>query len=516
MKKITYLAVAAIAALSSCSSDGALNGGTSPFGGTMEFTATTEGDVTSRSTLLGKTPSWEVGDAISINGTDYTAASAGTSTTFSGNTVAKVDDKYKAYFPKTMYSNSGISLPASYTYADSKYNMPMYAESTDNNLAFKNLTGVIALTVPSTEMTTVKTITVTSDQHLSGACTINYNSGAPTITWTNTTATDAENTLTIDCGEGVSATTFYIPVPAGSHKIAFTVTDGSATKTMTAKSAISIARNKLYTLNFEGTMGTTKANINGTQTDVTWMKIGGTKWATMNVGATTVASSPETCYGDYYAWGEVKPYATNVPRDATTTTSITSWSSETTWGGTTGTKSGYNWTNYCNSSSFSVWSTEPYDGNSKVLTSAYDAATANWGSGWRTPTKADFEALQNACTGSTSYCTPTTVSTNQSITAGGVYWLNGTNLTIDGTTYGVKGILYVDKTDTSKRVFFPAAGICGGTQFYYGGSDGGYWSSSLYTSNTDSAYILYFISSRVFPSYREYRYFGFSVRPVSE
>lgn len=41
-----------------------------------------------------------------------------------------------------------------------------------------------------------------------------------------------------------------------------------------------------------------------------YVEIGGKKWATMNVGATTVAGSPETAYGDYYAWGETVTYYT--------------------------------------------------------------------------------------------------------------------------------------------------------------------------------------------------------------
>lgn len=43
-----------------------------------------------------------------------------------------------------------------------------------------------------------------------------------------------------------------------------------------------------------------------------YVEIGGKKWATMNVGATTVAGSPETTYGDYYTWGETGTYYTKV------------------------------------------------------------------------------------------------------------------------------------------------------------------------------------------------------------
>lgn len=55
-----------------------------------------------------------------------------------------------------------------------------------------------------------------------------------------------------------------------------------------------------------------------------YVEIGGKKWATMNVGATTVAGSPETAYGDYYAWGEKVTYYTKVDFTKTSGTSI-SW-----------------------------------------------------------------------------------------------------------------------------------------------------------------------------------------------
>ena len=247
-----------------------------------------------------------------------------------------------------------------------------------------------------------------------------------------------------------------------------------------------------------------------------FVEIGGVKWATMNLGATTVAADAATCYGDYYAWGELKPYATGVPRSSDTGSgTITSWSEETSWGGTTGTKNNYNWTNYCGSSSFIEWSDAPYDETSKLLTSTHDAATANWGADWRMATSAEFAALRNACTGDTGTAdsTPTEKSDGSSITSGGVYWLSEAGLTIDGVTYGVKGMLFVDKEDTGKRVFFPAAGFCYEYGYNYGGSVGSYWSSSLST-DSDKACFMQLLNTEVSPADTENRYCGLMVRPV--
>ena len=77
----------------------------------------------------------------------------------------------------------------------------------------------------------------------------------------------------------------------------------------------------------------------------------GLKWATCNVGAI----KPEE-YGDYYAWGEIKP------------------------------KQRYDDDNYT------------YKSNPETLPLSADAANVNWGGKWRMPTKAEQDELRNHCT----------------------------------------------------------------------------------------------------------------------
>ena len=66
-----------------------------------------------------------------------------------------------------------------------------------------------------------------------------------------------------------------------------------------------------------------------------------------------------------------------------------------------------------------------------------------------------------------------------------------------------------------RSIFLPAAGYRYGSSLNYAGSSGCCWSSTPYTSLTGSAYYLRFYSSSV-TRYGLYRYFGRSVRPVSE
>ena len=220
----------------------------------------------------------------------------------------------------------------------------------------------------------------------------------------------------------------------------------------------------------------TSANIlNGHE----YVEIGGKKWATMNLGATTVASSYSTCYGNYYAWGSTDPYLSKYTLSYASTMSSTQWKGN----------GGYTQANapYYDGSSYTKYTSS----SDATLESIDDAATAAWGGTWRMPTKDDFVALRNACTGGSGEdgSTPTTLSA--AVSTGGVYWLSA-DQTYESAYTGVAGLLFVDNSDTSKRVFFPAAGLVDGTSFDTGGSRGYYWSSSLYTSIPYYAYFLAF------------------------
>lgn len=212
----------------------------------------------------------------------------------------------------------------------------------------------------------------------------------------------------------------------------------------------------------------------------------GTKWATCNVGA----SNPQD-YGNYYAWGE------------TTTKGTYNWSTY---------KYGSNYnqlTKYCNSSSYGK---DGFTDTKTTLDLSDDAAAANWGGKWRMPTKVQQDELRNEC-----------------------YWVwtesyNGSN---------VKGyIVYKAKTSNDKgkkiyssgtpsasyslsdaHIFLPAAGYHRfDGDLSYAGSDGFYWSSSLYS---DFPYFPYYAWCLDFDSgYVDYgsdigyRYYGLSVRAV--
>lgn len=182
----------------------------------------------------------------------------------------------------------------------------------------------------------------------------------------------------------------------------------------------------------------------------------GTLWATMNVGA----DSPED-YGDYFAWGE------------TTTKSTYDWSTYKWCNG-----SRYSITKYCTSSFYGTVD------NKTVLELEDDAANANWGGDWRMPTKAEQDELRN-----TSYTTWTWTTLN-----------------------GVNGYKITSKIN-GNSIFLPAAGCRYYSDLDDAGSNGYYWSSSLYMYSSNYAYYLYFSSDNFYWFYYR-RYYGQSVRPV--
>ena len=237
--------------------------------------------------------------------------------------------------------------------------------------------------------------------------------------------------------------------------------------------------------------------------DYVVMKMGSTgsntlKWATMNLGADKVATSYADCAGDYYQWGSVETLYNEIPWNSLSlgSVTITSWKA--------GKTSGFVESNNPHYSSSAYTKYTDTDGKTALEPADDAVAVAYPGTSWRMPTKEDFQDLYDACIDG-SYDKTTDPSGASASVEKGVYWC---------TSYdGVAGCLFCDGTN---RLFFPAAGYGYNTYLSYAGSYGYYWSSSLYTDDTDDAYRLSFGSGGVNPQYSRSRYYGFSVRPVSD
>ncbi|MBQ6191577.1 MAG: Ig-like domain-containing protein [Bacteroidaceae bacterium] len=178
----------------------------------------------------------------------------------------------------------------------------------------------------------------------------------------------------------------------------------------------------------------------------------GTLWATCNVGA----NSPEE-YGDYFAWGETEP------------------------------KDNYTWRRYFDTNdkgrTFFMYY---FNGGETELLSGYDAATANRGSEWETPSISQISELCNSSNTTTEWTQ--------------VNGVNGRKIT---------------SNSNGNSIFLPAAGYRHGTSCNNAGALGMYWSRSLSgdLDNSEKAYSLWFDSLNIDDGWGS-RYFGFSVRPV--
>ena len=162
----------------------------------------------------------------------------------------------------------------------------------------------------------------------------------------------------------------------------------------------------------------------------------GILWATCNVGA----NSPQE-YGDYYAWGE-------------TTTKVNYDEGHYTYSG-------------------------PLD-NPTILSASNDAATANWGNGWRMPNIEEFEELLRYCT-------------------------------YRPATYRrINGFHFIGPNGNS--IFLPAAGYCDHNALEYCTSEGYYWSRTYYNREMVLHFEIYGCNISDYSYYG--RFAGRSVRPV--
>ena len=201
-----------------------------------------------------------------------------------------------------------------------------------------------------------------------------------------------------------------------------------------------------------------------------FVEIGGLKWATMNVGANSITDT-----GLYFQWGDTQGY---------TAAQVGSGEGQKYFG----------WADYkygngtSNPGATGMTKYNSTDGKT-VLDLSDDAARANMGGLWRMPTTVEYVALGNAVNSA---------------------W------TADYQGSGVSGLVLTDKTDSSKVLFFPAAGFCRNGSVDFVGSNGYYWSSSVLSSNVQNAFCLGFNSSGV--NWQDYylidRFFGFAVRGV--
>lgn len=331
--------------------------------GNLVFTASIDNSLITKTTLTSERKvNWDAGDEININGAVYVATPKTDATKADFTKVSGADPtgQYKAIFPSSLYVTDHFELPATQTYSAGKFNAPMYAESNTESLSFKNIFGVLSITLDPTDFTKIYSIRVSSANHaMSGAFSINKDNIAVFLEPNNTSAI-----AILDCGdEGISipesGTTFYITVPASDYDgLKIEVSDDGKTykEAMITKKGITTHTNTIYSIQYCSNAVRLEDNR--------------PYWSTCNVGATKAED-----FGCYYAWGEVVD-KTNF-----------SWKTYSLCKG----GDYFSLIKYCTDSYYSATKRDM----KTVLELEDDVAHVKWGGTWRMPTFDEIERLKN-------------------------------------------------------------------------------------------------------------------------
>ena len=453
------------------------------------FTCTQENEGTTTKAAMGpegKTILWKSGDAISIfdgDGNKQFTLNAESNGQKSGSFTGKCyeSESYVAVYPYTegatlsddRKSVSNIVLPDEQEAVAGGFDPKaalMIAKSNTTTLQFKNAVGFIKVT-PQFDCKKIILRAANKNQPLAGKGKINIEDpNNPYIDFTGSKELSYSITLS---GTITSGKAYYIAVPAVTLSAYWTLTFVTENKNYMRQvtKLITFVRSIALNLGEFTTGGNYWVGSSGIVSPDKQVDLGLTieqggktykvYFAKSNLTTTGLAEN-ESDYGDYFAWGAIKPWYSSIDK------------SKSPWTATWEKTGGYTEANapYYNNSSYTKYTTD-----GEILKASDDAANVILGGDWWIPTKAIWEALVNI---------PTT---------------------------GWDSEKRYKFTNNDQTLFLPAAGYVKDTQFFGVGYDGYYWSGTARSST--SAYQLQLYGSGNVSAQAVWdRYCGYSVRPV--
>lgn len=505
---LSLTALFSLLTLTSCQKEQMGNG--------TQFRATMEGctDQSGKTVLDGTALNWVEGDQIAVYGTDggsgiYTATpqSPATVAIFDNVSGETGDGPFRAFYPSTLTTDgANITLPVTQTYiAGSIDKFPMYAESANNQLAFKNLCGVLKLHLTKAN-TNISTIAITTNTEINGAFSVDFASGIPELDYvsdgTNTTVLACATAQAIDNGAD-----FYIYLPADSYtglQIEMNTNDGKYCA-KTANTTINIIRSQ-YTL---VSLGENDLNFveplpEGALSGL--FSVSATQQVRFSQGNLQYQASTNTWrFGenqfDYIGYDNENISAT-----------YSGWVDLFGWG--TGNNPTLHTDNPNNYSTFVDWGVNAISngGNQSNL--------------WRTLSSAEWDYLFNTRTNaSTKYGVATIgdVVNNVFFEVSGIIILPdnwvfpaGNGLTFNegmgGYYHNYYSLEQWEDLENAGAVFLPMAGVRWGTDVADANLAGGYWSSTPY--GISDAHDVYFDFNELYTDDHDYYCRGFAVRLV--
>lgn len=491
-----------LVSLTSCKKEETLGNG-------MQFRATMESCTSQngKTTLNGTALEWVSGDQIAIYGTAgrgvYTAIPQTPATTavFDNVSGETGNSPFRAYYPATLTTDGlNITLPATQTYVANSINeFPMYAESNNEELSFKNLCGVLKLNLTK-EGVNISSITVTTATEINGTWSVgyvatngddvfksgdDYSNGFPVLEYVS----GGTNSITLECATPQSIAEgkdFYIYLPEGSYsglQIEMNTNDNRYC-VKTANTAINVTRSQYTLITLGSTLqfrpigskgGLFTVNADG---DQVWFSQGNlqyqastTTWRFAEHQYDYVGADNENISSTYSGWIDLFGFGTGSNPTLSTTTANPDYSTFVDWG-TNAIDNGGNQS--------SLWRTLDVDEWSYLFYTRTDASlkygTGNVGGlggliilpdSWTTPDGCSFTP------GFTTYGTDADWSRNSYNSA---QW---------------------DRMEAAGAVFLPAAGGRNHGMISGNGTRGYYWSSTHY--GLGSAGCVAFASYRFWP-----------------
>ena len=183
---------------------------------------------------------WNAGDKIKVNGVEFSAVAAGSSTDFTTTASFTEAETYYAVYPASAAGASDltkVTIPASQngTFAEAAISV---AKSTTTSLSFKNVASIIKFQVYGDFKGNVK---ISSDQNIAGTVSVTFDEkGNPVLGEVQNPSKE----ITIN-GTFTSNGIYYVAVLPGSHKFTVKYEDFVS---KVAKSSVSANRSNIVNL----------------------------------------------------------------------------------------------------------------------------------------------------------------------------------------------------------------------------------------------------------------------------
>lgn len=246
MKKILFMVAAVALAMVSCNKE-EINTPVFPQEGEASdivFVAEFDQEAQTK-TALGEVvdgkrqATWVAGDAISINGTTFTAKADGATAEFTATDEFTEAEVYRAVYPAGSYKSGAVMIPASQdgTFANASIAV---AESNNQSLKFSNVSSILKFQVAAA----CETVTFESTNSIAGNVSVTYENGVITPNYGSLQNFSKKITVKVE-GGFVAGKDYYVAVKPGEQKFNVSI-DGKLSKASTK--TITVERSKIHNM----------------------------------------------------------------------------------------------------------------------------------------------------------------------------------------------------------------------------------------------------------------------------